>query len=239
MQQKLLRKTGMLGFVVTVMGVLLVGCLEEPTIPVIEKMTSPVRYVMAIPDAPALDLWVDSVRIAQNLKYKDVLPYTTINSGDRWYRLVPANQDTSKAIFRAKITVRSLTKITTVFAGSAADPGLLDTQERFTYSNESAKLHDSTDVKLINVNMSVGEVDLIDVITGGDVARITKVNSGSLSGYKKINSGSHKFTVVTSTGSIEVIPNFETVLTTGYRHSYILVGDASSAELLKLQDDPY
>jgi uncharacterized protein with GYD domain len=199
---------------------------------------------MAIPDAPALDLWVDGNIVARNLNYKDVVNYTTINSGDRYYRLVPAGQDSSQAILRERITVRSLTKITTVFAGSKDYPGILDTQERFTYSDETKKLADSASVKFINVNMSAGECDLVDVITGNDKTLISSIGSGTLSGYTLIVSGTHTLRVVTTQNSVEVIPPFEYELKftadpkQGYRYTFVLVGTGSNAELLKLQDDP-
>ena len=56
MQQKLLRKAGLLGMVLLLSGVVLTGCIDEPNPPVLDRITSEVRFVHASPDAPAVDI---------------------------------------------------------------------------------------------------------------------------------------------------------------------------------------
>ncbi len=235
MQQKLLRKAGLLGVVATALGFFIAGCVDEPTPPVAPPVTSSVRFVHAVFGAPAVDIWVDSLKVFSNVSYSQNTPYKTdIKSGNRFIRLVPAGSDTASAVFRQLVSIRSFTKMTVVFVGDAADMGLLLTQERFTYSNETKKLADTAQVKLINTNLAGSAVKLVkDAVTGPTV--IGAVDPFKLSSYTNVLGGAYKFFVVTSAD--EEVKEVNITLTGKTRYTFILVGDLASPEVLTLEDD--
>lgn len=239
MQQKLLRKAGLLGMVLLLSGVVLTGCIDEPNPPVLDRITSEVRFVHAVPDAPAVDIWVDNDVLVSGVSYKGASGYLTVNSGNRFFRVVPAGQDTSNAVFRRQVSVRSLTKMTVSFSNTVSDIALLMTQERFTYADETSKLIDSCDVKLINLN-SRGEAFGIskDNGTGFDQV-IAPVAAGTLSAYKRINLTSGDFYASRENGTVDVDSKFAyTFEAPGFRYTFIIIGNSGTLEVLRLQDEP-
>jgi hypothetical protein len=241
--QRKLHAAGLLITVFTIAGVMLAGCVDEQDPTVIEKVTSSVRFVHAVSDAPAVDIWVDNAKVATSVSFKQASAYLTINAGERTIDVTPAgSSDTSQSVFRQRTSIRSFMKMTLVLSGLVGNANITPilTQERFTYSDETSKLVDSSDVKLINVNAGSVPAVLVDGTNDGvsGPQLITSINSGSLSAYKRIKAGSYKF-YVTSSGIEVTQKQFE--IKTGHRYSFILVGSAATpenSELLTLQDDP-
>ncbi|MBE0645304.1 MAG: DUF4397 domain-containing protein [Bacteroidetes bacterium] len=238
MRQKLLQKAGLLSLMLLATGVFLSGCIEEPNPPVLDRVTSQVRFVHAVPDGPAVDIWVDGAPVATNVGFKGYSGYLTVNSGNRFLRVVPAGADSSAAIFRQLVAVRSLTKMTMAFFNSVAEVNLLITQERFTYADETSMLVDSTDVKLINL-AGTGEAysleQKIDEQTSKEL--VAPVNAGSLSAYNRVAAGTMDLFIARSNGSRAFEFN-HALSTPGYRYSFIAVGNSGGLEVLTLQDEP-
>lgn len=240
MQQKLLRKAGLLGIVLLTAGVALTGCIDEPNPPVLGQITSNVRFVHAVPNAGAMDIYADENKIASNVGYKGYSQYLTVNSGNRFLRLVPAGQDTSQAVFRQLVSVRSLTQITMAFHNAAEDVMLLSTQERFTYADETSMLQDSCDVKVLNLN-SRGENFGIsyEVSEGNYEVLLDPVSAGSLSAYVRVPGQTQNFYAARDNGTVVLDSKFSSSLETpGYRYTFVIFGDSGVLEVLKLQDEP-
>jgi len=255
MQQMLLRKAGLLGILIASAGLMLGGCVDEPNPPVVDHVTSLVRFVQAIPDAPTVDIWVDGARVASNQNYKSVVNYMVLNAGNRFIRITPAGSDTSQAIFRQLTTIRSFTKNTMIFYGFSAnaDVNALVTQERFTYSDETKSLKDSAAVKLINVRagetvtLNASAADgtpgstLLGPVLGVGVTPANATDLLLLSSYKKIvadNSDSKFFVMSGATEVISFTEMLKYSTNQGYRYTFILIGATPTPEVLRLQDDP-
>lgn len=238
MHQKLLRKAGLLAVIASALGVMLAGCVDEPNPPVVDKVESSVRFVHAVGDAPAVDVWADGVKIASGLSFKGSSAYVPVRSGNRFIRLLPAGStDTTQAVFRQLITFRSYSKITSVFYGlvSSSSVSLLSTQERFTYADETKNLVDTADVKLINVNVSEETIKIADGAAGGPTV-VGPVAKYTLSSYKKVKAGAYTFFLVTDAGT--EMKSFSFTLAAKNRYSFIAVGDLAAPEILLLKDDP-
>lgn len=237
MQQKLLRQAGLMVVAVLTAGVVLTGCIDEPNPPVLDRITSEVRFVHAVPDAPGVDIWVDGEKMVSNVGFKGVSPYLVVKSGNRFIRLVPAGADTGSAVFRRLVSVRSLTKMTMAFYNTAADVQQLITQERFTYADETSMLVDSCDVKLIN--LGGGEQVKLARKTGETTSEdlIPLIAAGSLSSYRRVLAGAGDFYIVNQ-GSQRVITFPFDFQKPGYRYSLIVVGTSLQREVLTLQDEP-
>jgi hypothetical protein len=234
MRQKLLQKAGLLSLVVLATGIFLSGCIEEPNPPVLDRVTSEVRFVHAVPDAPAVDIWVDGEKVLPSAGYKASSDYRKVNSGNRFLRVVPAGADTNQAVFRRLVSVRSLTKMTMAFYNTVDDVSLLITQERFTYADETSILVDSCDVKLINLS-GTGEAFALSNLN--DDVLIPAVNATSLSAYKRLLAGNTDFAITRQNGSRAVEFNFN-LQKPGYRYSFVVVGNSGGLEVLTLQDEP-
>lgn len=235
MQQKLLRKAGLLFVAVTALGWTLSGCIDEPNPPVRDEVTSSVRFVHAVSDAPAIDIWSDGVKVAENVGYKGYTSYLSINSGNRFIRITPAGSDTSQALFRQLTSFRSVTQMTIVFFGLGSNGvNMLLTQERFTYSDETDLMADSADVKLINLNEGLEAVKAVaDSISGPTL--LAAVNAYALSPYRKIIASNYNFVFVTSPAAAEITRKTMT-LSAQARYSFILFGTAAEPQLLTLTD---
>jgi hypothetical protein len=241
MQQKLLRKAGLLSILLTIVGSMLTSCINEPDPTTPPPMTSMVRFVNAIPDGGKMDVWVDGTVVSAGLSYKDVTPYLTIHAGDRFIRLTNAGEDTSKAIFRGEFTIRSLTMITSVFRGWLTPPSNVQfwiTQERFVYSDETVNLVDSADVKLINASIEAPTAKLVEgTKTLIDQTKYKDANSNQwwLSSYVRIKTGSHDFTVVDG-NSVTLTP-FTFDLVAKHRYTFVVMGTNATPDVLRLTDD--
>lgn len=239
MQQKLLRQAGLLAVALLTSSIVLTGCIDEPNPPVLDRITSEIRFVHAVPGAPSVDIYVDGDKVVSSVGYKGFSNYLEIKSGNRFLRLVPAGGDTSSAVFRRQVSVRSFTKITMAFFNIVDDVQLLATQERFTYADETSKLLDSCDVKLININTDGAAVKLA-VKEGETGSRdlIPSVAGGSLSSYRRVFAESNEYYLVNAQNSRVVTFPFE-FKKPGHRYSVIMIGTSVDRDVLTLQDEPY
>jgi Domain of unknown function (DUF4397) len=226
MQRKLLRIAGLYGMLLATFGALLAGCVDEPTIEPVGQMITPLRFVNCIVDLPdsalAVDIWLDSTKYVDGLGYKGIEDYKNVHSGTRYLRVTIAGAaDTSNPLLGGRIFFRSLAQTTMLLHGrlnaagndDAGILGLTITQERSTYSDETAKLpQDSGRIKLIHCVVShttskAGAITLFDTTTIAGTeyieSRISNVSpppvaSGdfaNLSAYTKHPVGNHKFGV--------------------------------------------
>ena len=235
MQQKLLRKAGLLGVVATALGFFIAGCVDEPNPPVYGNVPCTVRYVHAVKDVGAVDVWIDDVKAFSSMSYMQNSPYKAdIKAGNRFIRLVPTGGDTSAAVYRRLVSFRSFMKMTAVFFDYSGSPEMLLTQERFTYSNETNKLGDTAQVKLINVNTSENQMKLVsESLTGPTL--IGAVDAYSLSPYTKVLGGAYKMYVLNA--SDEEVKEINLTLTGMTRYSFIVVGTTDEPNVLTLEDD--
>ncbi|MBR9977807.1 MAG: DUF4397 domain-containing protein [Bacteroidetes bacterium] len=239
MRQKLLQRVGFLGIMMLATGVILSGCIEEPNPPVLDRVTSEVRFVHAVPEGPPVDIWVDDEIAAANVNYKSASAYLTVKSGDRFLRLVPAGADTVESVFRRRVSVRSYTKITMAFHGSMEDVTLLSTQERFTYADETSMLEDSVDVKLINLANTGTRYKLQRLVEEPNNYEdiIPLVQALSLSPYIRLVAETNRFAAATEANS-RVVEFDHEFRTPGYRYTFIVVGNTGALDVLRLQDEP-
>jgi len=239
MPQKLLREVGLMAVLLLAASVMLTSCIEEPNPPVLDRITSEVRFVHAVPDAQAVDIWVDGDKVAANVNYKVFSEYLEIKSGNRFIRVAPAGADTSNSYFRRLLSIRSLTKMTMVFGNIKDDMVHLTTQERFTYADEVSVLIDSCDVKLINLNLSGESYRLERKISETEAVRmIDPVELGSLSPYTRQLAEGGEFHIASGASGPRLITFPFELKKPGYRYTFIVVGTALNREVLTLQDEP-
>lgn len=264
MHQKLLRNVVFVGIAVITLGIIISGCISDPSIPPIQPMMTSTRFINAVTTGSAIDVYIDGQKIVSGKPYKTATNYMDIGSGDRVLFVTVAGSMTD-TLFNQKITLASLTQQTIVMFGQAVkNPGykytpapMLQTMERYTYSDEAKALADSnrTAVKLINVCTGTSPVQLhLDAIDGpiiisGPLDNVGKATPdgiafGEPSPYTAppvpLSPGTYNFYIVT-TGGLNVFsgtPDYiNAKVDKGIRYTFVLLGTSANAEYLVLTDD--
>lgn len=247
MQHTLIRQAGLLALVFVATGFMLTSCVDEPDPVVADRIVSEVRFVHAVPQAQPVDIWIDNEVFLPNLAYKAVDTYHQVPSGNRFLRVVPAGMDSSNAIYRRSVSMRSLIKMTIAFYGTGGDPQMLITQERFTYADETSMLVDSADVKLINLNSSGNVFGLYQGPEGAPLGDLTQlipnVGYGALTSYIRLDANPGGPFHVANPVDIITLKNATggnlQLQKGGYRYTVIVTGDDGVKEAIALQDEPY
>lgn len=244
MQHTLIRHAGLLALVFIATGFMLTSCVDEPDPIVADRITSEIRFVHAVPVLQPVDIWIDNEKFLPNLAYRAVDNYRSVASGNRFIRVVPAGLDSSNAIYRRSVSMRSLMKMTIAFYGSGADPQMLITQERFTYADETSALVTDADVKIINLNSSGNVFGFYSGPVGGELEElIPPVGYGELTAYERLDAtkgGPYHIANAIDTLTLKLVSgeNFD-LKTPGHRYTIIVTGNDGTKDALALQDEPY
>jgi len=234
MQQKLLRKAGLLTLLIAMLGFALGGCIDEPDPQVVDKVFGSVRIIHGVSDVPAVDIYIDDVKIAANVSYQTVIPYFDVKAGNRSILVVTAGNAVD-TLFHQLTSIRTFTQMTIVFYGlKSSEIKMLLTQERFTYADETAKMADSADVKLINLNERSEAIVIRDGSVGGTVL-MGPIDAFKISAYKRFVEGKRKWVIATSPQASEIATIEPDVMRLN-RYSYVLIGTGSEPHLLTLTD---
>lgn len=121
-----------------------------------------VRFLHASPDAPAIDVLVDGLMVAENVSFETATEFVPLTPGEHQIQVVPTGEDAAAAVLDESIEVDSEEAYTVAVANRLNELELVMIQ-----SNTSA-LEDSSQsrVRLVNLSPDSGEVDLFQ--TGGD-----------------------------------------------------------------------
>jgi len=238
MPQLLLRKFGTLAVFLAGLGIVLSGCIDEPTIAVPQRPDAKVRFVHAVADASApVDVYVDEKKVVTGFTYKQSTDYLSIPAGTRQLRIVPAGQDTASNIYHQIMSIPAKKKITIVAGGRVqkGDVWLFAANERNTYSDETNH-PDSAGIRLFHAVYGAGAIDLaINDATGETV--FSGIPSGFPSSYALLKAGTYKFYPLS--GGVPLLSNeyFEQQIEQRHRYTFIMLGDVVNAEVLVLTDD--
>ncbi len=259
MQQKLLRNVVFLGILLAASGIVLTGCIDEPTIPAPPNMETYVRFINAIPGGPAIDISIDGTLIATGKAAKQATSYLKIGSGD--HQMVILQSGTTTQLYSSKITLVSLTQQSFVVYDDAAAPKVLQTIERYTYSDEGKALADSNRaaVKFIHVIKGTGAVQLhVDALNGPAILTGPLDNNslptsngfayGTPSQYTmppiySLTAGTYNFYPATVAGLEILLPpnfpnnSFQQKVDKGVRYTFVFMGTSVDADVLVLTDD--
>lgn len=229
MQQKLLQKAGLLSLMIVAVGYFLNGCIDEPNPPVVEKLTSKIRFIHADYTLGAIDIWIDWQKVASNVDYKSFIDYRDVQSGNRWLKITDAA--TGDTLLTEKTSIRSLTQMTIFFYPGQTGTAYYIAQEKFTYANEETTISpDSSKVKVINLT-NVPVTFVRDDWTGPTV--IDEVAAGTLTPYRNFITGSFSMFVVSKGSQVASTP---VTPSAKKRYTYFLMG-GGTPYLLVLSDN--
>ena len=207
---------------------LLVGCGDDdnPTAPAMEGM---VRVAHLSPDAPNVDVWVDSTKVLTNVPFKAFSDYLSLDAG-RYQVQVVATGTTSPAVIDTELTVEAGRAVTVSAVGLLANidvivsvdqPGPTTNRPTFRF------VHASPDAPAVDITLPDGTV-LFGNVAFGDVEAYLPVDAGTYDLQVRV-AGSD--TVVLSFADLD--------LPTGLVASVYavgLVGDGSLGALIAVDD---
>lgn len=254
MHQKLLRNVVLIGIALVTAALIVPGCIDEPTIPPIGKMMTSVRFVHAVPDGQAVDIYIDNDKKVTGIAFKGSTSYLEIPSGDRVLKVTPAGGSTE--LFSKKIALTSLTQQSIVLYDASATMLALQTIERYTYSDETKILKDSnwTAIKLINVCTGSSPLQVrLDAANGtvvipGPIDQTSKLPTTAGIAYGRpspystpplptIAPGTYNMFFVAAATGQEFTTRPSVECKKGERYSMFLVGSSTSPEVVVLKDD--
>lgn len=256
MQQKLLHRVVLFGTLLAFAGYFFSGCIDEPTIQPIGQMYTSVRFVHAVPGKNSIDIYLGGTKIVGGVSFAQASKYLNINSGDRQLFVTGAGAPTDTLIDQ-KVTFASLTQQTIVVYDVATKTSnkvipalILQTIERYTYSDESTKLGNNAAVKIIHTNFGgpaavhlAKDAPSDTVITGPLGTNKLPTNAGIVYGtpspysypYKNLAPGTYNFIFQTTAG-VSIIP-IQQAVAKAKRYTLVLVGEAASPQAIALEDD--
>jgi Domain of unknown function (DUF4397) len=173
-----------------------------------------VRIVHAIPDAPAVDVFVDGSRVLQDVAFKDVSDYLELAPGQHTLQVAPAGQGRESAIIDQQATLESNTDYTVAAAGRLDDP------ETFVFVDETQPASEGQ-VRLRAVHLSP-DAPAVDIAADGNVL-VEGLKFGNASDYVEVPAGSYTIEVRPA-GEKEAVATFDVPLERGTVVSAFAVG---------------
>ena len=193
-----------------------------------------VRFVNAVPDIGAVDLYADSMLVITNIAYKTITPFQELPDDRFTFRLRPNGQHMAEALATETEGLGAGAHYSIV-AFSESDVGKADLH---VYSDDltppdagKAKL------RIINASPDVGEVDVS--APGGDDALFSGVNFKSSTKYANINPMRAELLIHREGEKTPLLKVPSMALQAGRIYTLILVGRASGnpkLETLSIED---
>lgn len=267
MRQKLLRRVVLFGMLLITISGFYTGCIDEPTISELEPMTMTARFVNAVRTStnatPAIDVYINGEKKISNLAYGTNTAYLNSLKPGEWKFFVTVAGAPQDTIIEQNITLASLTQQTIVIYDLAQKTSfkvqqgkVLQSIERYTYSDETKKLGDTASVKIIHANyLGAAKVQLkaqkstdtsATVVISGPLSDATHqpttagIDYGQPSPYsypfKKLLFGNYTFSFVNA-GNGLLIKDIVVDISKAKRYTFALVGDATDPKIIKLDDD--
>lgn len=121
-----------------------------------------VRFLHASPDAPAIDVLVDGLLVAENISFETATEFVPLSEGEHQIQVVPTGEDAAAAVLDESIDVDSNEAYTVAVANRLNELQLVSVQSNTSTLDDSSQSR----VRLVNLSPDAGEVDLFQ--TGGD-----------------------------------------------------------------------
>ncbi|WP_458207994.1 DUF4397 domain-containing protein [Haladaptatus sp. NG-SE-30] len=173
-----------------------------------------VRIVHAVPDAPAVDVFVDGERVLEGVEFKGVSDYLELEPGDYTVQVAPAGQGQGSALIEEQVTLEANTDSTIAAAGT------VDSPEAFLFDDDN-ETPSGDQVRLRAVHLSP-DAPAVDIAADGDVL-VEGLEFGNASDYVEVPAGSYTLEVRPAGGN-EAVATFDVTLEGGMVVSAFAVG---------------
>lgn len=211
---------------------------EDKRIPNSSK--AKVRFMHASPDAPAVDIKVNSgsgPSVFSNISFDAITGYTEVDAGNYSFVVTPAGSETEVVVF-SPIALAPATVYTVVAFGTLDPLDSVPFTVRAFVDNQKGIA--SADFQLatstVNVTHASPDAPAVHVLVDDIVVTDTALTYPNSTGYLTINAGTRNIKVNASGSSMNVIDNVLT-LHADKSYSVFAVNFLSNIEPLILEDD--
>lgn len=175
------------------------------------------RVVHASPDAPAVDVCADGLRVFQNVEFGQATAYAQILSGTYAVRVTAAGAGCAAAgVIDAQLTLQGLTDTTVV----AID--FLENIEPLVLTDDnSAPAAGNAKVRFVHVSPNAPTVDI--TLPDGSTL-FDDVSFGESGGYIEVAAGSYDLEVRDETGTAVVLTVDNVCLENGFVYTVFAIG---------------
>ncbi|WP_458208951.1 DUF4397 domain-containing protein [Haladaptatus sp. NG-SE-30] len=173
-----------------------------------------VRIIHAIPDAPAVDVFVDGERVLESVEFKTVSDYLELKPGNHTVQVAPAGQGQGSAVIEEQVTLEANTDSTIAAAGT------VDSPETYLFDdNNETQSGDQARLRVVHLSP---DAPAVDIAADGDVL-IEGLEFGNASDYVNVPAGSYSIEVRPA-GENEAVATFDVTLDGGTVVSAFAVG---------------
>jgi len=147
----------------------------------IGKNTSYVRLLHASPDAPAVDIYINDIPVATNVKYKDITKYIALQPGNYNVKVYPAG-DVTNAVIAKNLSIPPTSVYTIAVIGNLQDINLLPIPEPVMANTTGEAcvrfVHLSPSTPNVDIRLSDGS-NLFEDVAFTDVTKYVCVPPGA------------------------------------------------------------
>ncbi len=114
-----------------------------------------IRILHAVPDAPAVDVYADNIKIASNLPFKNLTDYLRVRSGRYMIKIFPAGE-TQNPVLRRTVNIQARSILTIAATGKLENIDLLSISDYEHYQRRNAffrVIHLSPDAPAVSVRL--------------------------------------------------------------------------------------
>lgn len=170
------------------------------------------RVVHASPDAPNVDVYVDSNVVAQNVPYATASQYLDASSGTHTIKITPAGSTT--AVTSLSQNFSSKTDYTALAVGDVSNISILALQD-----DNTAPASGQIKLRVVHASPSAGPVDIYVTAPGTDIntetPTLTNVRFKGVSQYLAVPAGSYEVRVTPTGTKIVAIDSGTVALSAG------------------------
>jgi len=170
------------------------------------------RVVHASPDAPNVDVYVDSNVVAQNVPYATASQYLDASSGTHTIKITPAGSTT--AVTSLSQNFSSKTDYTALAVGDVSNISILALQD-----DNTAPASGQIKLRVVHASPSAGPVDIYVTAPGTDIntetPTLTNVPFKGVSQYLAVPAGSYEVRVTPTGTKIVAIDSGTVALSAG------------------------
>jgi hypothetical protein len=236
-------------------GLLIYGCVEEPTIAPVKPVYSVMRVVNLSDNVDNLSVRIDNEPLVSNLGIASASGYMDIGAGKRDFKVFNGNGD---LVYQKSIEITTWERTTLVFAGFSSGSELENTFNHFLVDDgliyvSSAPKADSLNIYFVNAAADVDtlraqsfDISADYVTTSGDTGSVVYATStggviplayGNVYSVGSVAPGDYTFNFAASDTAYHST-SFQTQLSAGYRYYIFLYGMPNNLQVFANEVTP-
>jgi hypothetical protein len=173
-----------------------------------------VRAIHAVPDAPAVDVYVNGQKLLNNIAYRATTSFITVPSGTYQVDVFPAGS-TGSAILSERVTIGPGAGYTLAATGTAENPSL------HVYQEELQAPPGSVRVRFIQLSP---DAPALEIVTKNGNVLFPNVGYKDATRYATVAPGTYNLSVREAGGSRPIFSVPSTRLTGGHVYSIVITG---------------